>query len=95
MGNRKGGDSVMGEIVHFPNNKKNKDDKVDIIQVSKNKIIVNGVEYESMDLEDFIMNMEISPEAEERFIKGLFEIIKEECFKDWKLMKIFKEVFRK
>ena len=33
----------MGEIVHFPNNKKDKNNDMDVIQVSKNKITVDGV----------------------------------------------------
>lgn len=81
----------MGKIIHMPK----MDDTVDIIQVSKEKITVNGVEYESMDLEEFIMSREISPEAGERFIRDLFKIILEACMSDWKIMKIFREVFRK
>ena len=60
MGDCKGGDFVMGEIVHFPNNKNDKNNDIYVIRVSKNKIMVNGVEYESMDLEEFLMGVVIS-----------------------------------
>ena len=94
MGNCKGGGIVMGEIVHFPNNKKDKNNDIDVIQVSKNKIMVNGVEYESMDLEEFLMGVEISQEAEEKFIRGFFKIIKEACLEDFRILKIFREIFK-
>ncbi|WP_053983453.1 hypothetical protein [Niameybacter massiliensis] len=83
----------MGQIIHFPNSKKD-DSNIDVVQVSKDKIIINGVECKCMDLEEFIMGMDISPESEERFIKGLFEIIKEACFEDIRILKIFKEIFK-
>lgn len=80
----------MGKLVHIPN----KQEEIEIIQISKDKIIINGIECEAMDLEEFIIGMDISPEAEERFIKGVLEIIKEECMHNWKLAKMFREVFK-
>lgn len=84
----------MGEIVHFPNNKKDKNNDIDVIRLSKNKIMVNGVEYESMDLEEFLMGVEISQEAEEKFIRVFFKIIKEACLEDFRILKIFREIFK-
>ena len=84
----------MGEIVHFPNNKKDKNNDIDVIQVSKNKIMVNGVEYETMDLEEFLMGVELSQEAEEKFIRDFFKIIKEACLEDFRILKIFREIFK-
>lgn len=80
----------MGKITYLPETK----DKIDVITVSKDKILVNGVEYEAMDLEEFLNNIELSQEAEERFIRGLLQLIKEECLSNWKFMKIFREIFR-
>ena len=80
----------MGKIVHIPS----KREKLEVIQISKDKIMINGVECKEVDLEEFIMGMDISPEAGERFVRGLLEIIKEECSSNWKLAKMFKEVFK-
>lgn len=82
----------MGKVSNFP--KQQHSDEIDVIQVSKDKIMINGVECETMELDEFIMNMGISPEAEERFIRGLFGIIKDACFEDFRLLKIFKEIFK-
>ena len=80
----------MGKIVHIPS----KREELEVIRISKDKITINGVECKEVDLEEFIMGMDISPEAEERFVRGLLEIIKEECSSNWKLAKMFKEVFK-
>lgn len=82
----------MGRISNFPKQSTN---EIEIVQVSKNTIMVNGVEYESMDLDEFIMSRNVSPEAEERFIKELFIIIRDYVIADWKIMKIFREVFKR
>lgn len=83
----------MGKITYLP--KQGPKEDIDIIQLSKDKIMINGVECQSMDLEEFIMGMDISPEAEERFIRGLFGVIRDELVGNWKAMKIFREVFKK
>ncbi len=80
----------MGKKVHIPSSK----EELEVIQISKDKIMINGVECKEMDLEEFIMGMDISPEAEERFVRGLLEIIKEECMSNWKVAKMFREVFK-
>ena len=80
----------MGKIVHIPS----KREELEVIRISKEKIMINGVECKEVDLEEFIMEMDISPEAEERFVRGLLEVIKEECSSNWKLAKMFKEVFK-
>lgn len=80
----------MGKIVHIPNSK----EELEAIRISKDKITINDVECEEVDLEEFIMGMDISPEAEERFVRGLLEIIKEECISNWKVAKVFREVFK-
>lgn len=87
------GDGVvlMGRVVHLPSTK----DEIQVVQSTKDTVVINGVEYVSMDLEEFINTMEISPEAEEKFIRGLFQLIKEECLSNWKVLKIFKEIFKR
>lgn len=85
----------MGKITYFPKQCDTTSNEVDVIQISNNKIKINDVECEPMDLEKFIEQYPISEEAEERFIRGLFQIIKEELVDNWKVMKIFKEIFRK
>lgn len=88
------GDGVvlMGRVVHLPKQPTN---EIDVVQVSKNRIMVNGVEYESMDLDEFIMSRNVSPEAEEKFIMELFIIIRDYVIADWKIMKIFRDVFKR
>lgn len=80
----------MCKIVHLPDEKKQ-----DVIVVCKDKVTINGVECQSMDLDEFLCGLDISPDAEERFVRGLFQIIKEEVISDWRFLKIFKEIFRK
>lgn len=80
----------MGKVTYIPTNHK---DTIDIIQVSKDKVKINGIEYQSIDIEEFFNSLDITPEAEERFVRGLFEIIKKECIENWRVLKIFREIF--
>lgn len=79
----------MSKIVHMPS----KSNDVDVIKIKKDKIMINDIECEAMDLDEFIAKLDISKEAEERFVKGLLETIKEECMSNWKVAKMFREVF--
>ena len=40
------------------------------------------------------MGVELSQEAEEKFIRGFFKIIKEACLEDFRILKIFREIFK-
>lgn len=80
----------MGKVTYLPGVK----EEVNVITLEKGKVLINGKECESMDINTFFDSFEISPEDEEYFIRGLFQIIKEECFSNWRLLKIFKEIFK-
>lgn len=80
----------MSKIVHMPS----KSNDVDVIKIKKDKIMINDIECEAMDLDEFIAKLDISKEAEERFAKGLLEAIKEQCKNDLKFMKMFSEMFK-
>lgn len=81
-----------GNIVFRPKQEKNEVNET--IIVTKDKIIINGVEVEPIDLEAFISS-NVSEESAEKFVRGIFKLFKKEIMKDYKLMTMFQEVFGK
>lgn len=92
----------MGTITYFPtlesnNVKVNKGINNEIIIIKKDSIMINGIEYYELSDEEFISMIEknTTQESRERFIREVFEIIKDECSRDLDILRIFKSVFGK
>ncbi len=84
----------MGKVTYLPT----QDQEIRAV-VTRNgieKVVIDGKEYEAMSIEEFVDSISdrITPEAEERFVRGLLEIIKEECMGNFRLMKIVKDIFK-